>query len=247
MSKNLHEFFNNPANMHAREAILMHKFSLDIKVAAARKNYYLNSYFDDVDHDGFDVIFDDQDYIKKIQVKSVGVDSPTKAWSIHKKILRPLLGLADTLGFEGTPEGVGTEGGVVLIEYKDNGDVLTVDYYYTDLFVLLAFQHDLIRRTHASSKKAVDDCLSDWHGGLGTEQLRVPKAAFLKAKNAEALLSLMGLHGPRASGWKYAVIQLVNNIQGDPKPDLLCHEDKLKKFVWDEIQELVNESKLAGA
>ena len=66
----------------------MHRLFLDVKVAAARRGYYLNTYFDDVDHDGFDVIFDDQDYIKKIQVKSVGINNSTNSWSIHKRILR---------------------------------------------------------------------------------------------------------------------------------------------------------------
>lgn len=72
----LEEFLNQPRNMHAREQILMHRLFLDLKTAAAQRGYYLNTYFDDVDQDGFDVIFDDHDHIKKIQVKSVGKGSP---------------------------------------------------------------------------------------------------------------------------------------------------------------------------
>jgi hypothetical protein len=63
-------FLLTPANTHFREAILMHRLFLDVKLTAARNGYYLSTYFDDVDHDGFDVIFDDKDYLKKTQVKS---------------------------------------------------------------------------------------------------------------------------------------------------------------------------------
>lgn len=160
----------------------MHKLFLDVKVAAGQRGYYLNTYFDDVDHDGFDVIFDDQDCIKKTQVKSVGVGNATNSWGIHKRILRPSVQMIDRLGFESSPNGEGTEGGVILIEFQDTGGALDTVYYYTDVFVLLAFQHELMRRTHSSSRQAVDTCLNEWREGLGKEQLTVPRAAFLKAK-----------------------------------------------------------------
>ena len=34
----------------------MHRFFLDVKVAADQCGFYLNTYFDDVDHGSFDVI-----------------------------------------------------------------------------------------------------------------------------------------------------------------------------------------------
>lgn len=135
MATQLEKFLNDPKNMQAREALLMHRLFYDVKLAAARRGYYLNSYFDDVDNDGFDVIFDDQDCIKKIQVKSVGVNSTTQSWNIHKKILRPSIYLTNILGFDPSPEGVGTEGGVILIEFEDAGGGLEFAYYYSDCFI----------------------------------------------------------------------------------------------------------------
>lgn len=224
----------------------MHRLFLDVKVAAARTGYYLNTYFDDVDHDGFDVIFDDQDYIKKIQVKSVGINNSTKSWSIHKRILRPSLNLIDKLGFEFSPTGEGTEGGVILIEYEDNNGSLDATYYYTDVFILLAFEHELLRRTHASSQQAVHDCLKEWRIGLGNERVTVPRAAFLKAKDAAALLALLGLHSTASFNWKHGAIQLVNHIGGDRSMELPAPLDKLKISVWEEVRKLVNEPKMEG-
>ena len=85
----LREWMNEPKNMHVREAILMHRLCFDLQLAAAQRGYYLNTYYDDVDHDGFDLIFDDQDTIKKTQVKTVESESATQQWAIHKRILRP--------------------------------------------------------------------------------------------------------------------------------------------------------------
>jgi hypothetical protein len=247
MTTNLMTFLNAPANMHAREAILMHRLFLDLKVAAARRGYYLNTYFDDIDHDGFDVIFDDQDYVKKIQVKSVGKGTGANAWGIHKRILRPSHGSLETLGFEGSSEGEGSEGGVIVIEFEDDGNTLKATYRYTDVFILLAFEHELLKRTHGNSIKAVDDCLKDWRKGSGKELLHLPKAAFLKAKNAETLLSLIGLHGPVQSSWKYDAVQVVNHLGGDRKINLASSLDALRKNVWIKISELVDEEKLTGS
>ena len=115
----LEAFLDEPNHSHAREAILMSKLSYDLKLAAARRGYYLNSYFDDVDRDGFDVIFDDQDSLRKIQVKSVSASASTASWEIHKKILRPGWYLGEQLGFGGSPAGEGSEGGVILMRFKD--------------------------------------------------------------------------------------------------------------------------------
>jgi hypothetical protein len=245
MSTQLEKFLNKPANMHARETILMHRFSYDIKLAAAQHGYYLNTYFDDVDHDGFDIIFDDQDYIKKIQVKSVGANNTTQTWKIHKKILRPSLYLADKLGVETSPEGVGIEGGIVLLEYKDVNGSLDIVYYYTDIFILLAFKYDIIQCIDGRSKKAIRNCLTKLQRGLGSETVSVPIAAFIQAQSVDSLLSLMGLHSKIQSGWKHNVIQIVNYLNGDQSIELPISIDKLSKYTANNILELGNNKGIA--
>lgn len=135
---------------------------------------------------------------------------------------------------------------MILIEFQDTAGALDTVYYYTDLFVLLAFQHGLMCRKHLSSHQAVDACLNDWLEGLGKEQLSVPRAAFLKAKNADALLALMGLHSSSSCTWKHTVVLLVNHIAGDRSMQLPAPIDSLKHEFWRELGELVDEPKLAG-
>lgn len=211
MKSTLEKFLLKADNTHVREAILMHRLFLDVKLAAARHGYYLNTYFDDVDRDGFDVIFDDHDYIKKTQVKSVCHSSKTLSWLIHKKIMRPSFENIEKLGFECSPTGEGTEGGVILIEFKDSSPLLDIDYYYTDLFVLLAYEYGVLTKTHQLSKEAIEKCTRAIQNGSGGETVSIPKTAFLKAKNADALLSLMGLHSASSFAWKHHVMSIANH------------------------------------
>lgn len=135
----LRKWMNEPGNLHGREAILMHRLCFDVQLAAAQRGYYLNTYYDDVDHDGFDVIFDDQDTIKKTQVKSVDSKAVTGQWGIHKRILRPSFEHIDKLGFEPSAEGLGVEGGFILMQFDTAIPGTAVKYFYTDLYVWLAF------------------------------------------------------------------------------------------------------------
>ncbi len=57
-------------NTDAREEVLNHRLHYDLKIAPAERDYHLLSYIADVDHDGFDVILDDRDNLRKIQLKS---------------------------------------------------------------------------------------------------------------------------------------------------------------------------------
>src|SRR5437588_13107452 len=129
----LREWMSKKANSHAREALLMHRLCFDIQLAAARREYYLNLYYDDVDHDGFDLIFDDQDTVKKMQVKTVEANAGTGQWDIHKRILRPSFEHIEKLGFEPSPEGEGVEGGFILMHFDTAEPGIGVKYFYTDL------------------------------------------------------------------------------------------------------------------
>lgn len=246
MSNQLEQFLNEPENMHAREAILMHRMFFDVKLAATRSGYYLNTYFDDVDHDGFDVIFDDKDCLKKTQVKSVCSGAATNSWDIHKRILRPSIYLIEKLGFESSAVGEGNEGGVILMEFKDASDHLDVRYFYTDLFVLMAFESGIIKRRDGRRQKAIETCLEGLYVGLGSERLSVPKAAFIEAKNPNALLALAGMHSNNHGSWKHNVIVATNNIKlaADRSFELPAPIDKFVGFIGGEILELAADNDL---
>lgn len=242
----LNTFFNAPSNSHAREAILMDRLCYDLKLAAARRGYYLNTYFDDVDKDGFDLILDDQDYIKKIQVKSLITSAATKTWGIHKRIVRPSIHLLDKLGIEPSPVGAGSEGGVVLIRFDPNKEDMGFEYFYTDAFVLLAFDVGILKRNHKSKQDAIDECLKLQFHGVGSERLSVPKAAFLRAKGPTELLALIGLHSEADTVWKWHSIQVANHTRqfADGSIKLPIPVERLAQSTFDEIGALVDDDDL---
>lgn len=191
----------------------MHRLCFDLQLAAATKGYYLNLYYDDVDHDGFDLILDDQDSIKKIQVKTVESDSPTQCWKIQKKILRPAFDNVEKLGFEPSPEGEGIEGGFVLCKFEIVQEAVKLDYFYTDLFVCLAFKHGIIRRKNKLSQAAVERCVHAFTTGIGREAVHVPAALMLHASTPADVLALSGLHGPSDHMWKHNIMTVANHTQ----------------------------------
>lgn len=210
----LENFLSRRENFHARESIFMSRLSYDLKLAAARRGYYLKTYFEDVDHDGFDVIFDDDDSIIKIQVKTVLTDNKknnensTSSWPIHKCILRPPFYLIDKLGFEPSPEGEGVGGGFILMNLEAVDDDVNVTYYYTDLLVLLAFDLGVLSY---SKKKTLDKKLFELQRGTSHEKIEIPKGLMLKAKSVSALLSLMGIHSTENNSWRHNLLVLANN------------------------------------
>jgi len=101
----------------------MHRLIYDLQFAASKIGYFLEVYKGEVDQDGFDIILDDRDNIRKIQVKTVISGSRTSSWQIHKALLRPHYRFVEKLGFEPSPEGEGYQGGVILMDFacKESG------------------------------------------------------------------------------------------------------------------------------
>jgi hypothetical protein len=244
----LHKWMNEPGNMHAREALLMHRLCFDVQLAAARAGYYVNTYYDDVDHDGFDIIFDDQDTIKKMQVKTVneGVQYTTGQWFVKKRMLRPVVEMLDKLGFEGTPAGEGNGGGVILMSFDATASDLAIEYLYTDVFILLAFEHNLIRRKHAASQEAVESCLKRIEDGVGSTSVMVPRAVFVKAKGPNELLSLAGLHSCADMNWLHQVFLVANNERpyARPKMEVPPPRERLRGFAAESLVKLLADQDL---
>ena len=137
-------FFEGKEFLHDREAMLMHKLIYDCRLAFAKLESRLQVLTGEVDHDGFDVVFDDGDIWKRFQVKTAF--GSTASWEIHKRLLRPTHEVADYFGYEASPEGIGLGGGVILqeLEITPPGD-LAVKYCYTDLDILRAFNLGIVK------------------------------------------------------------------------------------------------------
>lgn len=128
--ENLGQFLESPAFTHARETMLLHRLCYDAYVAAACRGYALEVYKSPIDHDGYDLIFDDRSTIRKLQVKSVREGSSKTTWEVHRSLLlpRPTLGsklMVVHLDFLRT----GSEGGVVIQEFwsRDRPDQIELE------------------------------------------------------------------------------------------------------------------------
>ena len=211
------------------------------EISALHHLYYLNTYYDDVDHDGFDLIFDDQDTLKKMQVKTVDSKARTGKWDIHKRILRPSFEHIDKLGFEPSPEGDGVEGGFILMQFDASDRRVKVRYFYTDLYVWLAFDCGVIRRRHSGSQEAVQSCIKKLQRGLGDERVSVPRALLLEAKGPHELLALSGFYSLAPFDWKDHVFIIANHERPYAPRERKLPRDlpHLKRVAADEIRALV--------
>ncbi len=72
------------------EDLFNFRFAYDIKRAAVGRGYHLQTYLTAVDRDGFDIILDDKDELRKVQLKTRSkTNSTTDEWAIQKQLLRP--------------------------------------------------------------------------------------------------------------------------------------------------------------
>jgi hypothetical protein len=230
--KELRDFMASPRNSLSREAILMHRLIYDVQIAAAARGYFLEIYHGEVDQAGFDVVLNDQDQMKKLQVKTVMAHSRTSFWSIHKSILRPSYQLIERIDFEPSPEGAGSQGGVVLMEFACHGPSIDVDYYYTDVFILKAFDVGIISRSQPLRKAAVKKVYNQLQRGTSHEKIKIRKSAFLKAKSPHHLLALAGFHSNCNTMWPQSLLGFLASREKYRKPHcaeelrgLICDND----------------------
>ena len=214
------DFLNEQSNSHAKEELFNHRLLYDLKLAASDRKYHLQSYYSDVDHDGFDVIFDDGDNLRKIQLKTVGRDSTKNSWPIHKSILRPLANNYEELGFN-FDGNWGVEGGVVLVEYFiDELNAIQVKYFYTDIYIINGISLEVIPR-HGNTRNAADNIRNDLQTGGSREQVMVPRGLFVKVASPQHLLCMLGMHSTlKYSGWQRRIRSLSSENWG-PKSKLL--------------------------
>lgn len=235
----LEKFLFAPSGSHAKESIINNRLYFDLKLAAAERGYFLNLYLPEVDKDGFDIILDDQSSLKKIQLKTVMASAKTTSWNIHKSLLRPTENYCNQLGFEASPTGTGYQGGIILIEINTEHG-LAVEYYYTDIIILLGIKENIINISSPPTRKALNKLFQNLSNGLSNEKTAVNKNMFLRAKSPSGLLALIGmLNTENTTIWRYHIQTM---IQPHEEEILAAPRDKLMAHINQELNNITSGS-----
>lgn len=248
-SRNLEDFkafLDSPRNSRTRELIFTHRLIHDIQVAAAMNRYHFSVYQPEVDRDKYDLILDNQEVSRKIQVKSVLSSSGTTQWSIGKGILRPNFRIAEYMEtFANSAEGIGVFGAVILVEATLTGfksNPINFCYYYTDLLTVLAFRLKIIFRNNSTSQKAIDKLFRNIFTGFGGETVSVPKGAFVKVRFPESLLALLGFYTQSCTNfWVRSMLLATNYDIGGRSKKLYAPVDYHKNIVVSELKKFLSE------
>ena len=242
MSNVLEEFLLKEENSRTKEAILNYRIFYDLKLAAAARGYDLSLYTPDVDRDGFDIILDNKDSVRKIQLKTVLKSSITTRWPIHKTMLRPDDEFCEFLGFEPSQFGTGVHGGVILIEIEPAINFLHVEYYYTDIFVITALDIGIVTSKPRIRKSVFNTFYSKIRNGVSNEKIHVPKSLFVKAKSPEHLIALKGFNSRFDHTWWYHLLtvsesRLFGKVQEKPPAPL----ERLEEIIAQKLIELTED------
>jgi hypothetical protein len=214
----LSDFLNEPRNLHSRERLFFNRICYDLKLASAKTSNPLQIFEPEVDRDGFDIIVDDYDFNRKIQTKTVVLPSKTASWEIHKRLLRPRYGEADALHFEHSPRGVGVGGGAIVMKVNPDNDC-TIDYFYTDIYIIFALANEWVAGAGYRSQQA-SKYLVEMTTGVGAEKVPVPLGLFLKVTSPDYLLAIAGFHSLTDvyAWWGNMIIALENNFDVERTP-----------------------------
>lgn len=220
----------------------MHRLIYDMRMVFARKEDRLQIHRSEIDHDGFDLILDDGEKMKKLQVKTV--TGSKAAWPIHRRLLMPGYSRVEDLGIEISPGNTGLEGGIVLQKIGIHDNDMDLEYAYSDIFILKAFELGILKRTIGRSRQTpirFFNDLSDRH--RGGDSASIPRGAFVLAKGPEELLVLAGLNtGHKAVIWRMHLLNLSRVRQHlIPAKKLPMSESKLIHFIRQLLLSLIRE------
>lgn len=235
----LKTFINQASNSRIRENLLTFRFIYDVKLGAAIRRDELQVYLPEVDKHGYDVILDNQETVRKFQLKTFSKYSKTSSWHIHKTILRPQSYLCENLGFHFDVEHIGLNGGVVLMEFEAGENGIEVDYYYSDIYILLAFKNGIIyydKDTIKIADKFIDKLMS----GRSHEKIEMCKSLFVKAKGPEHLLALMGYYSRFDSSWSYNLTEYIKIVNRNQNKNEVVTATQREKAVIDGLTDLIN-------
>lgn len=198
----LKKFLNAPENTVTRERMFFNKLYFDLKLAAMRANYHLSVFEPEVDRDKFDVLLDDGDNERRIQLKAFTKSSGTARWSSNKRFMRPDTLIGSRLNI--APADCGIGGAFFLIEIDDFSEDAPVSYFYTDRSIIYALEVGLLREAVSPVKrrgkpplersKLAKTFLEELAAGEPKDKIFLHKNLFLRVKSADALLAIAGFH-----------------------------------------------------
>ena len=119
----LYKFLNESQNTLTREKLLHYKFCYEVKLVAATREYDIQISSSDVDRHGYDLVLDDGDSSRKIQLKSRMSGAATKTFFLHPGLIRPTRETASQLDFPLDQSGVG-DGGAAICAYVSGQPIL---------------------------------------------------------------------------------------------------------------------------
>lgn len=192
-----------------REDILNQKLIYELKEASALREIHLKTFRSDVDIDGFDIIFDNnEDWTLKCQIKSK-FQATTNCFDIHKIMLKPNLYNINDLGFF-EPIGCPPDNrAVILIEAAIENKKLETKYFYLDVYILRAIELGVFK-LKAQSKKKSKELLKELRYGKkkSNEKIKVLQSLFIPVKDAQALLGIMGFHSDYNVNLQFKIRQI---------------------------------------
>ena len=235
----LYSFFNKDANSKIRENILNQKFIYDLKLSSAIYGYELQIYLPEIDKHGYDIIIDNEESIRKFQLKTRLRTAKTSSWSIHRGLLRPKFYNCEKLGFLPDPEHVGLEGGIVLMEVEINDNNLEVGYFYTDIFIILCFRLGIMRYDINTQKRA-DMFVENLTIGHSHSRIKIGKSMFVKAKSPVQLLSLMGYYSQYSDAWLCNLFEYLKVENKFPRVDTSIPQETRIQVITEELRSLIS-------
>lgn len=209
--KNLENFLKDSINSVFREKLIGYKLLYQLKLYSARYNPNLEIFQPEIDRDGYDLIIHDSIELRRFQIKTILSSSTTSKWDIQKNLIRPKPHDVGPLGYEMSPNGSGVGGGFILVEaVVKNDDLELTSFYYTDAFILRAFELDLIKHKSFERQKTVKNTVInfqriDKNPGNGKKdkdlKVQVTKSSMIKFNGLEDLLLLADLPGNKSQNW----------------------------------------------
>jgi len=190
-----------------REHLLTARLIHEAGIAAAATGGRLMFYTPTVDSDGFDVIFDDTFRLIPLQLKSIHAKGRTRAWKVHRSLLRPQPGHNSLYGFGPDQERAGRGGGVVLTKVAVEDNDVSVTYSYTDIAVLMLKWKGIIPVSEAQ-KLRLAQLQRDLKSGPDAK-VEVPRSAFWNCSTPDMLLALAGLKSTVKTRWRERLIDLL--------------------------------------
>lgn len=221
----LDQYLKLDKNSVFKEKLVNYRFFYEVKLASARIQNDIRIYIPEIDKDGYDIVLDDGDTIMPFQLKATNNSSKTSKWEVQKNLLRPNPLNCTLLGYEQSPEGDVTEGGFILVSISVNTDTIqSFDYYYTDAYILKAFELGILRYNRNSYEKKIELLIGQLQRGNRREKVVLTKSNLVKVKSVDHLLALADIPSICHNQWQpsfRAYLQNTDSVLENKRKELV--------------------------